>query len=351
MTAQESIAKLNHLLDRVRRNAAQPRLVRAPAPIAAVAPAAAPVAAAPVAAAPVAAAPVVAAAPAAIAPVSQPTLLRLSSIPPASVTEPKPSTVAAAAPVTKAAQPEAFTDTELLVDDDILDITDLPADEAALLRAEVDGLGEEEEPSEAEPISSRRPKAPSDRVASAVEPELDLAPQTPPPESGPQVAVPPLGSLQLPPLPKDLEAAVLEAAPLKVEPLHPQELEAVALPVVSLPSERPAPVALVQPPAVSELVVQPTPVAVTPVEALSVPVTPMEVAPVVAAATEAAPVAAVAEAAPVPLASVIPVISEEQVVRSPVVSAAPTVFVAATPAFKPKSFLELLDASLALRGD
>jgi hypothetical protein len=193
-----------------------------------------------------------------------------------------------------------------LLEDDIVDITEEPEEEiVALADAEVEEP--EEEPIEP-PASSRRAIAGSvsEALAGAADAvELDdgreVPLKTPPPESGPQAAPPP-------PMPA---------------PIVPQIDEAPEAEMVSgtQPTAAQLGATVDLEPATEDAELE-----------LGLPV------------AEAPPVHLVREEAPVPQSV------EPQVIARPVVATAapPGAFVSAAQEFHPKSFAELLDASLAL---
>jgi hypothetical protein len=261
---------------------------------------------------------------------------------------------------------DVSVDVELL-DEDIVDITDLAPDEveSAEARASTEVDIDVEPPS-----SSRRPKAAAATMdealaaaAASVEEEAPL--KTPPPESGRQVAsLAPGRQLQQPPLPSDLTNDLVAVAAPSVEQVG-QTVElaerpgpalelAVEPPVAPKPAPRaPEPLEekleFVPPPAAppaEKVAVQPAP----PAEKVAVPSAP----PVARAVPSAPPVARmptkppatkpapVSEAPAAPL----PELTAEVVARPappPLVK-----FIGGAQRFKPQSFAELLDASLGL---
>jgi hypothetical protein len=266
-----------------------------------------------------------------------------------------------------------------LLDDEIIEITDFadsvppsappPAATADATAIDID----EEEP----PASSRRTKIASSMdealaaAAGATESELEAPVKTPPPESGPQEAAPPAEALAPARVP-DVAKIEGAGAEFEIKPRRPSaeqvgqtvdlgaptraeievassepppapvrdELEA-ALPKrepVS-PTPKPAPVSPAPPPVVAEPTPKPAPVSPAP------PATAQ--GPVVAKPTPKP--AEVAAAPPTPAAAPQPIVPE--VARRP--EGLPVQAVLASgerPAFKPQSFLDLLDASLGLRG-
>jgi hypothetical protein len=252
---------------------------------------------------------------------------------------------------------EVTIDVELL-DEDIVDITDLAPEEEeaadAMAGTEVDI---EVEP----PSSSRRPKvAPSSmdqalaEAAARVEEEVPL--KTPPPESGRQIAsFPPGGQLQHPPLPHDL-AKDLAGKPSVEQVGQTIDLREAPGPALELAPDRPAAPkpAKAQPDAMEaelEFVPPPAPPAaeklppVTPRVAKVSSAPPAARVPSVTPAAKAEPAPAKVEAppeAPAPAARLTP-----EVVARP--APPPLVdFVGEAQRFKPQSFVELLDASLGL---
>ncbi|MCC6663403.1 MAG: hypothetical protein IT375_06640 [Polyangiaceae bacterium] len=294
MSNQDQIERLQGLLDRVQKNAARPRVAAA-----------------------VAAAPVAEPAP---EPAEEEELVAMDE---AEVIPPEP-VVAEAEVLEETSMVRAIAESDVsvemgeasiedldLLEDEIVDITEAAPEPA--------GTEAEEEP----PASSRRAIAGSmgEALAEAVDSvgmdegrEIPL--KTPPPESGPQAAPPPQG-LAAPPVP-DLhelrEADIVSGtqptaaqlgATVELEPAAEGELE-LGEPVAEAP-----PVHLVR---------------------------------------EEAPVAAAAVAAVEPIQPAASV--EPEVVRRPAAATAPAgAFVSAAKGFHPQSFLELLDASLALGRD
>lgn len=294
MSNQDQIERLQGLLDRVQKNAARPRVAAA-----------------------VAAAPLPEPAP---EPTEEEELVAMDE---AEVIPPEP-VLAEAEVLEETSMVRAIAESEVsvemgeasiedldLLEDEIVDITEAAPEPAA--------SEAEEEP----PASSRRAIAGSmgEALAEAVDTagmdegrEIPL--KTPPPESGPQAAPPPQG-LAAPPVPDLRElhevdivsgtqpTAAQLGATVELEPAAEGELE-LGEPVAEAP-----PVYLVR-----------------------------EEAPVA--------LAAVAAVEPVqPAASV-----EPEVVRRPAAATAPAgAFVSAAKGFHPQSFLELLDASLALGRD
>ncbi|MCK6532865.1 MAG: hypothetical protein L6Q84_07810 [Polyangiaceae bacterium] len=294
MSNQDQIERLQGLLDRVQKNAARPRVAAA-----------------------VAAAPVAEPAP---EPAEEEELVAMDE---AEVIPPEP-VVAEAEVLEETSMVRAIAESEVsvemgeasiedldLLEDEIVDITEAAPEPA--------GTEAEEEP----PASSRRAIAGSmgEALAEAVDSvgmdegrEIPL--KTPPPESGPQAAPPPQG-LAAPPVP-DLhelrEADIVSGT----QPTAAQLGATVEL----------------EPAAEGEL-------------ELGEPVTE---APPVHLVREEAPVAAAAVAAVEPVQPAASV--EPEVVRRPAAATAPAgAFVSAAKGFHPQSFLELLDASLALGRD
>lgn len=297
MSNQDQIERLQGLLDRVQKNAARPRVAAAVAAVAA--------------------APVAEPAP---EPAEEEELVAMDE---AEVIPPEP-VVAEAEVLEETSMVRAIAESDVsvemgeasiedldLLEDEIVDITEAAPEPA--------GTEAEEEP----PASSRRAIAGSmgEALAEAVDSvgmdegrEIPL--KTPPPESGPQAAPPPQG-LAAPPVP-DLhelrEADIVSGtqptaaqlgATVELEPAAEGELE-LGEPVAEAP-----PVHLVR---------------------------------------EEAPVAAAAVAAVEPIQPAASV--EPEVVRRPAAATAPAgAFVSAAKGFHPQSFLELLDASLALGRD
>jgi len=239
VTPRDTIARLETLLERVRKNAASPARAVAPAVVAASAVVAAP-------AAPVA--------PPAVS--VQPLVDRRALVddgPPTPrpvVEEPIPPTEAAMPP-TEFASPPAWPQEspsavqarpvtlppEELSDDDLLEVTTIPPEpeettdvEVSIDEPETDVAAERDEP----PVSSSRTKVAEtidEALASAVEMdgEHEVPVKTPPPESGPQAAGPPPQGLEAPRIP-DVEA--LEAdllPPVSVGPTAEQLGETIEL--------------------------------------------------------------------------------------------------------------------------
>jgi hypothetical protein len=281
VNTQERVAVLENLLARVRRKAAEPRVVaRAPVPAQPeIVTPAAPVAPPPVAAQPAPARnevddlleapiPLVQTAPAE-RPSVQPISLPSGALPPVAAPEFAPPAEAeaeeAAIPlVTSASAPEAVevevavaeeAVAEELGEDDLISVAP-PAPESApppeiTASAAQDELDFDEEEDEV-PSSSKRPI--SSPAVEAV-PEREVPLKTPPPESGPQEALPPPGALEAPRVPEireNLEADIsvrADAGPTAEqlgdtidlpEPSHePLELDVAAPPVAPIDIEPP----------------------------------------------------------------------------------------------------------------
>jgi len=294
VSAQDQIARLQSLLERVQVNAQKPRAraVAAAAPVA-VAPAPAPEPE-PEPEPELEPEPIAIAVPAPEAPHEQITGVRAIE-------------QVEAAPEMVAEEVSLEVEELDLDEEEIVDITDVGADEIGAVEIAPDEE-EEEEP----PVSSRRAIAGSvgEALAGAAETvELDegreIPLKTPPPESGPQVAPPP--AMPSPPLPEIQTAEEVEVvsgprptaaqlgATVELEEGEEAEIEmgepiAEAPPVHLIREETPAPAA----PLTSEVIARPAP-------------------------PTAAPAHAMAHAA--------------------------------AQAFQPKSFLELLDASISLGND
>lgn len=294
MSNQDQIERLQGLLDRVQKNAARPRVAAA-----------------------VAAAPVAEPAP---EPAEEEELVAMDE---AEVIPPEP-VVAEAEVLEETSMVRAIAESDVsvemgeasiedldLLEDEIVDITEAAPEPA--------GTEAEEEP----PASSRRAIAGSmgEALAEAVDSvgmdegrEIPL--KTPPPESGPQAAPPPQG-LAAPPVP-DLhelrEADIVSGTqPTAAQLGATVELEPAAEGALELGE-------------------------------------PVAEAPPVHLVREEAPVAAAAVAAVEPIQPAASV--EPEVVRRPAAATAPAgAFVSAAKGFHPQSFLELLDASLALGRD
>lgn len=360
MSARDKVTFLESLLGRVRRNASQPRrrAVAAPTPLA---PAPERVEA-----------PVTAtAAPTAVPP------------PPQTLNVAEPARhVIATPPVTEIAidEPDAVVEVvEMLDDAEIVDIT-LEEDEveapppppprpaappppANLLASAPPGNASDldfDEDDERPPSSSRRPKLAASSLdealegtASQLDDEHEVPIKTPPPESGPQEALPPPQVLQQPPLELDEPGMEAELARSPSRPAPEQvgntiELEEPAGPSLeldSLPAESgPQPgrsteeleAELVAPKATS------VPAAV--IESEPAPELTSAVVPV------SSPIAVPTEARVEQLIPPVAPTVEPEVLQRP---ALPTdvqvpMFVSAHREFSPSSFLELLDASLGL---
>ena len=294
MSNQDQIERLQGLLDRVQKNAARPRVAAA-----------------------VAAAPVAEPAP---EPAEEEELVAMDE---AEVIPPEP-VVAEAEVLEETSMVRAIAESDVsvemgeasiedldLLEDEIVDITEAAPEPA--------GTEAEEEP----PASSRRAIAGSmgEALAEAVDSvgmdegrEIPL--KTPPPVSGPQAAPPPQG-LAAPPVP-DLhelrEADIVSGTqPTAAQLGATVELEPAAEGALELGE-------------------------------------PVAEAPPVHLVREEAPVAAAAVAAVEPIQPAASV--EPEVVRRPAAATAPAgAFVSAAKGFHPQSFLELLDASLALGRD
>jgi hypothetical protein len=212
VTPRDQIARLEGLLERVRKNATKPRVVHerraavpeVPTPVppkVQVAPAA----------------PVAAPVPRSITPVGLP-VAAAPPPPPPPPPPPAPPPVAVVPPVDVPAwRPEPGSSVqsrpstippEELSDDDLLEVTTIPpataaeAEPAPDLSVDVDLSMDDEEP----PVSSSRSKVAAtidEALARAAEPdeEREVPVKTPPPESGPQAAGPPPAGLEAPRLP------------------------------------------------------------------------------------------------------------------------------------------------------
>lgn len=389
MSAQERIGKLQGLLDRITRNAAQPRAasLAAVAPAMATSPAPTPLAPAPsddiddLLASP--------------SPVPVEVDVQLDSIPPAeeaiplvSVTSPQPApaddslglesevsevrvTTATREPAIEvtvaaiAAEAEPIAPEELS-EDDLVELTDLTSvPPAAATDLDID-FEDEDEP----PASSQRQVASSmdealAAAAAQLEAEREDPIKTPPPESGPQEAPMPSGITA--PAAPDVDALLggeldipTHAKQISVGPTPEQlgqtiDLEEARGPALELAEQQLAAAPAAAP--VEELEVAlpgrdargsydsdlaPPPEARDDLEAHrrrleaeSVPPPPESLAqlPSVQPAAEAAEIAA------------------PEVVARPLPVGSPEAFGAARPSFKPSSFVELLDASLSLSGE
>ncbi len=316
MNAERQVVKLEGLLARIQRNAARPR------------PAAAAVVVAPEPESPEAPAPAPAE-PAVVAPAA----------PLAPVVAVAPAPAAASTSVDEFDDLEDAEDLEL-VEDEIIDITDLDADAAA-------EMGAEAEPAEA-PTSSPRPKmvaeSMDEALASATEHAGREVPlKTPPPESGDQVAVPLARPLPRQPLPSDDLLEVGDELPQRDfgDGPTPEQLgETIELdeplgPALELDTAK------AQPPRVEE----PSPLE-QPIGSAAVGTfdDDLELPPEAAAdlaqhrAREAAAAAATAAAGDV----------RAQVVERPALADVSPTFAAAAESSRPMTFSELLDESLSL---
>jgi hypothetical protein len=264
---QERIAILERLLDRVKSKGARPHTGAVAEPQAAAARAPSDVPAAPSPAPPSVAVPSAASArpapasappsappPPARAPAFAPTPARQAPVEPASGEWATAAVVSGRAPYPAepsgdfGATEEGLQELEL-TDEELVDITVEEGDEeAAAARApssaDVEIDMEEEEEEEESPVSSRRARVAAsmdEALAGAAgqldpEPEREVPLQTPPPESGPQAALPLPPGLEQPPLPGEYDSGVHPAEEVKVEfppvrPTHAQlgqtiELEA-----------------------------------------------------------------------------------------------------------------------------
>lgn len=285
-----------------------------------------------------------------------------------SVVEAQPARVRSEPPPAEA----RVSATEIVLDEEIIDITveetieeperaPAPSPSPAQVTAAA-GINVDidfDEPEEQPPSSSRRAKVAAtsmdEALAGAAEQlEREVPLKTPPPESGPQEAVPPAHALQQPPPPMDLEkelrreAPAPGGAPILEQPLidiglseeiaaEPPEAESRRRERVAQPAAPPRSPAA--PPVASSVEASPRPA-------------PAAAAPPAAVASRAPTPAARAPAAPVTQPS-LPTPEPEPV--QPVVTARPQPsaspaarFAEAHRAFYPQTFLELLDASLAL---
>jgi hypothetical protein len=258
-------------------------------------------------------------------------------------------------------QPPRSDDVEeelVLLDDEIVEVSGSTLPPPVMAAAPVDVASpdsidfDEDDEEEAKPASSRRPKALesgvdelTDEQASLDDAEHEVPIKTPPPESGPQSAtpVPSIGD------PGAMHAAESALASVNARPTVEQlgqtiDLEESGGPPLELaPAKEPEP-----PPPPEELEATfDEPERVTEAAPLSEPFPP---APVEPPAAPMQPIAIVPPAAPMqpvaepPIAALQPV----DVGRPSAPSAAVAEYVGAAPEFRPASFLELLDASLAL---
>lgn len=313
MSGDDQITRLQGLLERVRKNAALPRAAAAFAPE----PPTALVA----------------------EPEREPTPAPAPVIP---TPPPVPEPVAIAVPVPEqphelitgvreieAAAPEVSVEEEPvelldLDEEEIVDITDLPPEEAAEIAAAAAEI-EEEEALEEAPASSRRAIAATvgEALAGVAEEHVELDEgreiplKTPPPESGPQVAPPPMAAPAVPHLDIHAEAEIVSGpqptaaqlgSTVELEEAPPVELEVSPPPPLQFREER----APTPPPPAPHLPTPPPPAR-----------TPPPPAPV-----------------------------EPERIARPAVAAAPAhAMVHTARAFVPASFLELLEASISLGKD
>jgi hypothetical protein len=375
VNAQERVAVLEGLLARVRRKAAEPRVVATAAapvePIEVVTPVAPPVAAAPTAPAPVALAPtpvdqsiddlleapipLIQTAPS-DRPSVQPISLRSGAEPPIAPPEFGARIEAEEAPipiVTSAAAPphvEEEFGAEELGEDDLISVpppraSEAPAPEITATAAEDVDLDFDEEEEDEMPASSKRPiSTPSLQALS----EREVPLKTPPPESGPQEALPPAAAFEAPRLPEIRETFGTDiSARAEVGPTPEQLGDTIDLPE---PSRAALELDVAASP-VSPIDIEPPPVSeeleVTLPRRESVGVYDAGLTPPAGARDElrryeeqAAPVE---PAAPMEASGIVsrPELSGVVVSR----------FSAAARTFAPRSFVELLDASLGLGSD
>jgi hypothetical protein len=408
VSARDKVTFLESLLERVRRNAAQPRQRGAAAPP-------------PAAAAPAPAAEVPAPLPVRERVVAPPVL----EIAPPSSVQPPPETVkveeparheVAIPPVSSMSGAEPDTtvevvDVEELDEAEIVDITledelDAPAPPpppvgpppapstlaaaaAAAGKSDIDFEEEDDRP----PSSSRRPKLTPTSLddalsASQLDDEHEVPIKTPPPESGPQEALPPPQVLQQPPLELDepgMEAELARAAgPAPEQVGNTIELEEPAGPSLeldSLPAESGPQLGRTAEELEADLAPsrQPTPVPVAPIESEPAPELTSAVVPVSAPLPVEPPISVPAEARSVPaeprsvpaetlslpaepisipakdphVEQLLPPVAthvEPEIVKRPALPAEVQVpvFVRAHREFAPSTFVELLDASLGL---
>lgn len=379
MNAQERVAVLEGLLARVKRKAAEPRVVAtaAPAPAAPpqmITPVAPPVAAAPsgppAAAAPSPAMdqsiddlleapiPIIHATPSdkpSVQPISMPGRALPHVAPPefgARIeAEEAPIPLVTSAPaLTPAAEAEEYG-AEELGEDDLISVPPgpresvAPAPEITATAAE-DDLDFDEEEEDEVPASSKRPISTAPSFESVAEREAPF--KTPPPESGPQEALPPPAILEAPRLPEIRETFGSDiSVRAEVGPTPEQLGDTIDLPE---PSRAPLELDVAAAP-VAPIDIEPPPVSeeleVTLPRRESVGVYDAGLSPPAGARDElrryeeqAAPVE---PGAPVEASGIVsrPELSGVVVSR----------FSAAARAFTPKSFVELLDASLGLGSD
>jgi hypothetical protein len=261
--------------------------------------------------------------------------------------------VAEAPPSEPTVADEGIQELELL-DDEIVDIT--PEESAEEAAAELPpvaagsgsmGIGLEFEAEEEQPpSSSRRPREPqtmdealaraTESVDIDVEHEVPL--KTPPPESGPQAAMPLPPGLEEPLVPTEFDSGVHPAEQVKVDlsgaaPTNAQlgqtiELEEARGPALELDERAPS----VAPPHRDEL------------EVSLPPPKPSEAPALV-------PAAAAADLQPEPSAAAVGV--QPELTERPAITAdvSPAAFSRPAKPFTPTTFLELLDASLSLTAE
>lgn len=394
MNVEQRVAVLQDLLARVQRKAAEPRVRGAVAPIAApptpvaapaapaqtpVSPSVVPVRAS-VAPTPVSAPPAQAKAPSpadqvldelleAPIPVVQTTITERPSVQPLSLRSPQPAPAVpvdlgppAPAPAEEAPIPVVATGAapapsaeenapEELGEDDLISIppaaaqpSELPGPEITATPVEEEDIDFDEEEEEDLPASSQRPIA-AEAAQAAVEHEVPI--KTPPPESGPQEAAPPAAALEAPRLPEIREPLESETTERVDAGLTPEQLgDTIELPEPSeAPLEldvSPTPITVEEPPPVSEELEVALP------RRESVGVYDDKLAPPADAREELRRYEEQATPADAASAFLQP---SGVVTRPELSSAAVPRFVAEARAFAPKSFVELLDASLELGSD
>jgi len=365
MNPERQVAKLEGLLERIKRNAVLPRPV-AVASAAAHSPAmtAAPGttrAAPPPPAAPLPAAPPLAAAPSPVVELPEPEPLAARAPTPERVEPPAPAIdelddfgdLEPVEPLSDDLDLDEAEDLEL-IDDEIIDITDLDDEEAAAIEAEA-------AEAEGAPSSSPRPKAAAasmdEALASAaaqMDGDREVPLKTPPPESGDQVATPVGGGplRHRPPADDLLEVGdELPQRDFGAGPTPEQLGETIDLdeplgPALELDTAKAAP--------------PPVPEAPSPLEEPIVSAAAgtfdadLELPPEAAADLAKHRARGEAEVLPEPMAPpaastlVAGEVRPEVVQRPAVAAGLPPAYAAAAQSFQPRSFGELLDASLSL---
>jgi hypothetical protein len=365
VNTQERVTVLEGLLARVKRKAAEPRMIAAaPAPVPpplVETPVAPPVAAAPTPAdqslddmleAPI---PVIQTAPS-DRPSVQPISLRSGAQPPLAPPEFGARIEAEEAPIPLVTSAPAPTHLEVveeygaeeLNEDDLISVPP-PARESVappdIAAAPVDELDFVEEDEDEVPASSRRPISTSSLEAGA---EREVPLKTPPPESGPQEAAPPAGALEAPRMPEIRDAFEADiGAPLELGPTPEQLGETIELPE---PSRAPLELDVATAP-VAPIDIEPPPVSeeleVTLPRRESVGVYDAGLTPPAGARDELRRY----EEQAAPAEPSTPFEASGIVSRPELSGVVVSRFSAAARTFVPRSFVELLDASLGLGSD